>query len=162
MKKNNSGYTHFEIPVSNIKFSSPCTLWVPKKQEDFVKFRLLKFSKFNCYVHFLIENYSYMIREGKWKPNLQIKTMYQEKGIGFNIENFRPFEDSDWSVLKIQANSLNVSRCYLVAMFIELDMARMEENIVITKPTYIIGFRELYNPQKGLLIRTKINFNIPP
>ena len=109
-------------------------------------------------------NYSHLIRDGKLKPNLELKTKYQEKGIGFNIECFRPFDDSDWSVLRILANDLNVSRCYLIAMFIELDMVGLVDdiemwnntNIVITNKTIYSGFRELYIPQKRLIRRTII------
>ena len=160
---NKSIYTHYDIPISKAKYSTPCTLWIPKRYEKFVNYRLSKFLKFNCYVHFLIVNYSHLIREGKLKPYLGVKTMYQEKGIGFNIECFRPFKDSDWSLLKILANSLNISRCCLVAMFIELDInenAKEEKinklNIVITNQSCITCFRELYIPKFNLLRRTII------
>ena len=164
MKKKKSIYTHSDIPISKAKYSTPCTLWIPKKYEKFVSYRLSKFLKFNHYIHFLIVNYSNLIREGKLKPNLELKTKYQEKGIGFNIECFRPFDDSDWSVLKILANSLNVSRCCLFAMFIELDMAGVVDEmelknknvIVITKPYINSGFREIYIPHLKILRRTII------
>ena len=165
MNKKNSIYTHFEIPVEKAIYSTPCTLWIPKNYEIFINSKLLIYKRFKCYLHYLILRCAPLIREGKIKPNLELKVKYQEKGIGFNIECFRPFRYSDWSVLKILANSLNVSRSCLVAMFIEMDMAGLVEEIdmknyneiVITNSNSTLGFRELYIPKMDYIKRTIIH-----
>ena len=157
MKKKN--YTHTYINLKNAKYSlSPNTVEIPEMYRGFLIKRMSEYVTFNFYIHKLIAKYSYLILEGKIKSYKGIKTLYQDKGLNLFPVKFRNYDDSDWSVLKILANCLNVSRCKLIVMLIEFDMAGIEGKIVATKKSAILGYRELYNPQKSTLTRTKINF----
>ena len=159
MKKKN--YTHTYINLKNAKYSlSPNTIKIPEMYRSFLVKRISEYITFNFYVHKLIVKYSYLILEGKIKPYTGIKTLYQDKGLNLFPVKFRNYDDSDWSVLKILANCLNVSRCKLIVMLIEFDMAGIEEGIVATNKSTDIGYQELYNFQKSILLRTKIIFNL--
>ena len=152
-------YTHTYINLSQ-SYQSPNTVKIPESYRDFISLKISKHASFNLYVHILIKKYKHLILDGKIKPYKGVKTLYQDKGLNLFSKKFRNYDASDWSVLKILANCLNVSRCKLVVMLIKFDMAGIEEGIVATQSTANFGYKELFIPQRQLLIRTKINIPI--
>ena len=150
-------YEHTVIDTKNIKYSlTPNTIEIPENYRNFLVQRVAVYGKFNYYIHCLIKMYSYMILDGKLKPNKKIKTVYQERGLGLIPKRYRDYADGDWSQLKILARCLNVSVCKLVTMLIGFDMVGIEKKIVTTNH----GFKELYKPNNSTIIRSKIYYPI--
>ena len=150
-------YSHTSIKLAK-SYQSPNTIDIPESYRSFLDKKICEYGSFSFYVNRLIARYSHLILDGNIKPDKGVKTLYQDKGLNLYHEKFRCYDKSDWSVLKILANCLNVSRCLLVVMFIEFDMIGLEGKVVTTNSFKSFAYQELYNPKKSTLIRTKINF----
>ena len=157
MKTKNYSHTYINLSKS---YQSPNTVKIPESYRNFISLKIEKNTSFNLYIHILIKKYKHLILDGKIKPYKGVKTLYQDKGLNLFSKKFRNYDVSDWSVLKILSNCLNVSRCKLVVMLIEFDMAGIERSTVATQSSTNFGFKELFIPQRQLLIRTKINIPI--
>ena len=158
MKNQKTFNIEVEIKIPKAKYSTPNTIWIPVKYKKFIAKKLLVHKKFSIYVNFLIEKIFQSLEQRELKPYTGVKTKYQEKGLGFYKEHFRNYRDNDWEILKILALSLNVSRCYLVVMLIEMDLAGKFENNLInfkapTKKSLNLNYQEMLEHFKGIVYR---------